>query len=111
MSRVGRRHISCYRIVVADSRVKRDGAILEALGTYNPQKNPKEFKLAADRLAYWLKKGAQPSETVANLLKQDRFGQKLEGLNKGLSLENLNVERKAERVRKPKKKKEAGAKA
>ena len=78
------------------------------LGTYNPQAKPKEFTINTERIIHWIKQGAYPSETVMNLLKQDRFFEKMEGLGKGLSLESLNITRKPEAKKKAKKiKKEA----
>jgi small subunit ribosomal protein S16 len=106
LTRVGRKKIACYRVVVADSRMKRDGRFLENLGTYDPQAKPKKFEFKMDRIAFWLKSGAQPSETVLNLLKQDRAFEKIEALSKGLALETLNLERLPERKRKPKPKPE-----
>ena len=103
LARVGRSKIACYRVVAADSRSKRDGRFLETLGNYDPQKQPKKFAIKVNRVAYWLKQGAVPSTTVKNLLKQDRFAEKLEGISKGLSPEQLSIERKPERKRKPKK--------
>ena len=72
LTRTGRKKIVRYRVVVADGRMKRDGRFLENIGTYDPQANPKKFQFKLDRVAYWLKQGAEPSETVMNLLKQDR---------------------------------------
>ena len=89
--------------------MKRDGRFLEVLGNYNPQATPKQFTVNAPRMAHWIKQGAEPSETVANLLKQDRFSEKVEALAKGLEPETLNLERLPERVRKPKKRKEKKA--
>lgn len=106
LTRVGRKKIACYRVVVTDSRAKRDGRFLENLGTYDPQAKPKQFELKMDRIAYWLKQGAQPSETVLNLLKQDRAFEKIEALSKGLALETLNLARLPERKRKSKPKPE-----
>jgi len=105
LARVGRNKIACYRIVVADSRMPRDGRFLETLGNYNPQRIPALYTIKTDRVAYWLKQGAVPSVTVRNLLKQDRFEEKAEGLSKGLTAEQMNIERRAGRKRKPKKKK------
>jgi small subunit ribosomal protein S16 len=110
LTRTGRKKICRYRIVVADSRMARDGRFLESLGIYNPQSKPKEFTIDADRVAHWLKQGAEASETVYNLLKQDRFFEKLEGMGKGIPAEQLNLERKAETVKKPKKRKTVEAK-
>ena len=102
LARVGRNKIAKYRVVAADSRTRRDGRFLETIGFYDPQSQPKAFEFKADRVAYWLKQGAEPTLTVKNLLRQDRFEEKMEGLEKGLAPENLNVERKPERKRKPK---------
>jgi small subunit ribosomal protein S16 len=102
LSRKGRNKVACYRVVAADSRMARDGRFLETLGTYNPQATPKEFTLKVDRVAYWLNKGAQPTETVANLLRQDQFKQKMEAIEKGVPAESVNVERLPERKRKAK---------
>ena len=82
---MGRKKIVRYRVVVADSRMQRDGRFLENVGTYDPQANPKKFEFKLDRISYWLKQGAEPSETVANLLKQDRTMEKIEAVSKGLA--------------------------
>ena len=103
LARAGRKKVDCYRVVAADSRTKRDGRFLEMLGSYNPQAEPKKFELKLDRIAYWLKMGAQPTLTVKNLLRQDRVDEKIEALDKGLAPDAINIERKAERTRKPKK--------
>ena len=70
LMRMGKKGQAFYRIVVKAQRSKRDGEYIEKLGHYNPTSNPKEFLL--DRPAYdaWLLKGAQPSETVATLVKK-----------------------------------------
>lgn len=57
-----------YRIVVADSRMPRDGRFIEEVGYYNPLTNPDEVKLEEDKIFEWLEKGAQPSDTVRSLL-------------------------------------------
>ena len=59
-----------YRVVVADSREPRDGRFVEVLGHYDPRKSPAVVKIDAERTEYWIGKGAQPSETVRSLLKQ-----------------------------------------
>jgi small subunit ribosomal protein S16 len=94
--------VSRFRVVAIDSRAQRDGECLEVIGIYNPQATPKQFTLNTDRIAYWIEKGAEVSETVSNLLKQDRFLEKLEGKKKGLSPETINLDRLPERKRKPK---------
>lgn len=58
-----------YRIVIADSRTKRDGRVIEEIGTYNPKADPSIIKIDGDRAKYWLGVGAQPTEAVAALLK------------------------------------------
>ena len=59
-----------YRVVVADSREPRDGRFVEVLGHYDPRKDPAVVKIDAERTEYWIGKGAQPSDTVRSLLKQ-----------------------------------------
>jgi small subunit ribosomal protein S16 len=106
LARVGRKKIAKYRIVAADSRMRRDGRFLDTIGFYDPQTEPKTFTYDSDKVAKWIKNGAQPTLTVKNLLRQDQFYAKMEGLAKGLTPEQLNLERKPERTRKPKQKKE-----
>jgi small subunit ribosomal protein S16 len=103
LARTGRKNVSRFRIVAIDSHKKRDGRCLEILGSYNPELKPKQFTIKTERVAYWLEKGAQASETIRNLLKQDRFYEKLEGIKKGLDVQSLNIERLPDRKRKPKK--------
>jgi small subunit ribosomal protein S16 len=57
-------------VVVADQRSPRDGRILENIGFYNPTTDPETFSIDAERATYWLSNGAQPSESVARLLKK-----------------------------------------
>lgn len=70
MQRLGRTHRPFYRIAAAEKRVKRDGKVLENLGWYNPvEKDPeKQLKLESERIKYWLSVGAQPSDTVMDIL-------------------------------------------
>jgi small subunit ribosomal protein S16 len=103
LARMGRKNVSRFRIVAIDNHKKRDGHCLEVLGTYNPQVNPKQFSIKTERVSFWLGQGAQPSETIHNLLKQDRFYEKVEGIKKGLGADALNLERIPDRKRKPKK--------
>jgi small subunit ribosomal protein S16 len=60
-----------FRVVVADSRTPRDGRFVEVLGHYDPRQDPVVVKIDSERASYWMGKGAQPSETVRSLLKQD----------------------------------------
>ena len=68
--RRGKNQKPSYRIVVADARSPRDGKFIEIIGNYNPVQQPKVLNVKADRARYWLSVGAQPSDTVAYLLKQ-----------------------------------------
>lgn len=65
-----------YRLVVADSRSPRDGRFIEALGHYNPRANPPSIVLKEEALLSWMSKGAQPSDTVVKLLKNQGLYQK-----------------------------------
>ena len=71
LKRMGSKKSPFYRIVAADSRSPRDGRIIESLGYYNPTKNPAEVKIDAELAMKWLNNGAQPSDTVRNLLTKD----------------------------------------
>ena len=70
LRRMGAKKAPFYRIVVADSRYPRDGRFSEEIGTYNPVVNPAELKVDVDRAQAWIKTGAQPTETVRDLLKK-----------------------------------------
>lgn len=70
LRRMGKKKQPFYRIVVADSRMPRDGRTLEELGTYNPMSRPGTVKLAEERVYDWLKKGAEPSDTVNSLFRR-----------------------------------------
>jgi small subunit ribosomal protein S16 len=72
LARGGSKARPFYHIVVADKRCRRDGRFIERIGFYNPiaRGNDVPFNIAQDRLTYWLGVGAQPSDTVARLLKQ-----------------------------------------
>lgn len=70
LRRTGSKKNASYRIVVADERSPRDGRFIEELGYYNPVANPVELKVNVERANDWIKKGAQPTETVRSLLKK-----------------------------------------
>ncbi len=61
-----------YHIVVADGRAPRDGKFIQKIGTYNPLKDPAEINIQAELYEEWIKKGAQPSEAVADLFRLQR---------------------------------------
>ena len=70
LKRMGSKKSPFYRVVVADSRSPRDGRFIETLGTYNPLLNPAEVSINEELALQWLANGAQPSDTVRNLLSQ-----------------------------------------
>lgn len=69
LTRMGRKKKPFYRIVVANSESKRDGKFLEVVGTYDPMKKPAAITIQQDKVQNWLDQGAQPTDTVKNLLK------------------------------------------
>ena len=71
LQRGGRKSYAFYRIVIADSRAPRDGKFTEKIGTYNPNTNPATVDLDFDRALYWVEVGAQPTDTVRNILKSE----------------------------------------
>ena len=71
LKRFGRRHRPFYRLGAMDKRSPRDGTVIEQLGWYDPiAKDDNQLKINVERVEYWLSKGAQPSRTVATLLKR-----------------------------------------
>jgi small subunit ribosomal protein S16 len=70
LRRMGRKKRPFYRIIAADQRAPRDGRFIETIGYYNPLTNPHTIEVKKDRALYWLKNGAQPSDTVASLFRQ-----------------------------------------
>ena len=70
LRRLGAKKAPFYRIVVADSRYPRDGRFIEEIGTYNPLTDPATVNVDADRAQEWIKKGAQPTDTVRGILKK-----------------------------------------
>jgi small subunit ribosomal protein S16 len=69
LKRLGKVRVPQYRIVIVDSRKKRDGKVIEEIGKYHPKEDPSYISVVSDRAQYWLGVGAQPSEAVAKLLK------------------------------------------
>ncbi|MQA74286.1 MAG: 30S ribosomal protein S16 [Solirubrobacterales bacterium] len=69
LRRMGSRKNPQWRVVVADRRSPRDGRTIETIGHYNPQTDPSVIVIDSDRARHWLDRGAQPSETVARLLR------------------------------------------
>ena len=69
LTRVGGRKDPIWRVVVADSRSPRDGRVIETVGQYNAQTDPSTIKIDAERVRYWLERGAQPTDQVRKLLR------------------------------------------
>ena len=70
LRRMGAKKAPFYRIVVADSRYPRDGRFIEEIGTYNPMTAYAEVKINSERAQQWIKNGAQPTDTVRDILKK-----------------------------------------
>ncbi|MCK4618365.1 MAG: 30S ribosomal protein S16 [Desulfobacterales bacterium] len=71
LARHGAKKRPFYRIVVADIESPRDGKYLEAVGSYNPLKDPAEVSLKEERIRYWMNQGAIPTNTIKNLFKKE----------------------------------------
>ena len=80
LKRMGKIRAPYYRVVVVDSRKKRDGRVIEEIGKYHPKEEPSVIDVTSDRAQYWLGVGAQPSEAVEALLKVTGDWQKFKGL-------------------------------
>jgi small subunit ribosomal protein S16 len=79
LKRLGKVRVPQYRIVVVDSRKKRDGRVIEEIGKYHPKENPSYIDVVSDRAAYWLGVGAQPSDAVVKILTITGDWQKYKG--------------------------------
>lgn len=77
LKRMGSKAKPFYRIVAADSRFPRDGRIIESIGTYNPTKNPAIVTIDEELAVKWIKNGAQPSDTVRNILSKQGIMKRL----------------------------------
>ncbi|KJY42803.1 30S ribosomal protein S16 [Streptomyces sp. NRRL B-1568] len=80
LKRLGKIRSPHYRIVVADSRTRRDGRAIEEIGLYHPVQNPSRIEVNSERAQYWLSVGAQPTEPVMAILKVTGDWQKFKGL-------------------------------
>lgn len=77
LTRTGQKGAPSYRIVVAESHSPRDGRFIEIIGWYNPLTNPSTIKIDEEKALQWIKKGAQPSESVARLIRTAGLTEKL----------------------------------
>lgn len=92
LRRMGKKKQPIYKIVAADSRSPRDGKFLESIGLYNPLTDPHTINIKEERALYWLNNGAQPTETVKSLLRQQGITLKRELFRKGLSEDKIQSE-------------------
>ncbi|MDI6695713.1 MAG: 30S ribosomal protein S16 [Anaerolineales bacterium] len=95
LRRVGAKAQPSYRIVAADKESPRDGRFIEILGSYNPRTDPATISIKEDRVYDWLSKGAQPSESVAQVFKSAGLLERYERFKKGEALETLLAEAEA----------------
>ena len=78
LMRMGAKKSPSYRVVVKEKLSKRDGAYVENVGFYNPTRNPAEVRLDMERVNYWIQRGAQPTDTVRQLIRQQSRAQAAE---------------------------------
>ena len=83
LTRAGSKKVPFYRVVAADRRSPRDGRFIEQLGVYDPLREPVEFRVDQQRLDYWIKNGAVPSQTVGELLRRLRRAQGADAATSG----------------------------
>lgn len=91
LRRMGKKKQPIYKVVAADSRSPRDGKFIEAVGRYNPKTEPATVDIKEDRVLYWLNSGAQPTDTVKNLLSDKGILLKKDLLSEGKSEEEINA--------------------
>lgn len=89
LRRVGAKKQPSYRVVVADSRSKRDGRFIENIGHYNPRTDPPTVVIKEDRALYWLSVGAQPTEAVAGFFGKLQLAEKVKQVHAGAKIEDL----------------------
>ncbi len=95
LRRVGAKKQPSYRIVAADLEHPRDGRFLEILGFYNPRTQPETIELHEDRIYDWIRRGAQPSESVTKIFKTIGLMDRFERFKAGESVDTLLTEAKA----------------
>ena len=115
LRRMGAKKRPFYRIVVADSRSPREGRFIESLGQYSPIDKPASVKVNEERVYYWLKNGALPTDTVNSLLRKMGLLRKWAALKKGVDMSGMEIsnfipERRKRKKRKTKEVKETESK-
>lgn len=91
LKRMGKKRQPIYKVVAADVRSPRDGKFIEAIGMYNPKTEPATIDISEERALYWLGVGAQPTETVKNLLSKKGILLKKELIKRGLSEQEVEA--------------------
>ncbi|MHB8906093.1 MAG: 30S ribosomal protein S16 [Melioribacteraceae bacterium] len=91
LRRMGKKKQPIYKVVAADARSPRDGKFIEAIGLYNPKTDPATVEIKEARAIYWLGVGAQPTDTVKNLLSHQGITLKRELMKQGLSEEQITL--------------------
>ena len=91
LRRMGKKKQPIYKVVAADARSPRDGKFIETIGLYNPKTDPATVEIKETRAMYWLGVGAQPTDTVKNLLSNKGIILKRELIKKGLSEEQISA--------------------
>ena len=99
LRRIGLKGQPTYRIIAADKEAPRDGRFLEILGVYNPRTDPATIKINEERIYHWMKNGAQPTESVAQIFKTSGTLERFERFKKGEALETLVAEAAAAEVK------------
>ncbi len=94
LKRIGRRNRPFYRVVVMDSRNRRDGAAIEELGWFNPIEADKPYELKEDRILHWLQLGAQPSDALHGLMKRSGLAHRWHLTKQGLDEKAIEKEMK-----------------
>mgnify|MGYP001170971665 FL=1 len=121
LKRIGRRNRPFYRLIVIDSRKKRDGAAIEQVGWYNPIADEKSYDIKGDRVLHWLGEGAIPSDAVKKIMRQEGLSLRWHLMQQGvdekeiekemkkweLNRENVLADREVKKAEKLLKKKEA----
>jgi small subunit ribosomal protein S16 len=96
LARHGKKNFAYFHVIVADVRAPRDGRFIERIGTYNPNTNPAEIEIDADKALEWINKGAQPTETCRRILSYKGVLLKkhlLEGVKKGALTEETAIQK------------------
>jgi len=91
LRRMGKKKQPIYKVVAADARSPRDGKFIEAIGLYNPKTEPATVDIKEDRALYWLNAGAQPTDTVKNILTHQGILLKKDLMSEGKTEEQINA--------------------